>query len=79
VGYIAGVDTAQRLNSVKAETLVLVGETDPSTPVASAEMIVRQIPNADLCVLANCSHMTTLEVPELVNEKLLSFLHRAER
>jgi 3-oxoadipate enol-lactonase len=76
---IAGLDTGQRLKSVTAHTLVLVGERDSSTPVASAEAIAHQLPNAELFVLANSSHMTTLEVPELVNDKLLSFLSRAER
>lgn len=71
---IASLETAPRLSTIRTPTLVIVGEKDLSTPVTAAETIVQQIPNAELCVVTNSSHMTPLEAPELVNRKLLDFL-----
>jgi 3-oxoadipate enol-lactonase len=71
---VATLDIAQRLHALRTPTLVLVGEKDPSTPIAAAQIIAEQIPNAQLFVLPNSSHMTPIEVPGLVNERLLTFL-----
>jgi 3-oxoadipate enol-lactonase len=71
---VATLDIAQRLYALRTPTLVLVGEKDPSTPIAAAQIIAEQIPNAQLFVLPNSSHMTPIEVPGLVNERLLTFL-----
>jgi 3-oxoadipate enol-lactonase len=75
---IATLDLVPRLNALRTPTLVLVGEKDPSTPIAAAQIIAEQIPNAQLFVLPNSSHMTPIEVPELVNDRLLAFVREAE-
>ena len=71
---IAMLDVATRLGEIDKPTLVLVGELDPSTPVAAAEHIAARIRGSRLSVLPDLSHLSPLEGPAVVNEELLRFL-----
>ena len=55
-------------------TLVVVGEHDPSTPVAAARAIAERIPGAVLHIVPDASHMAPLEKPSQVNDILQGFL-----
>ncbi len=71
---IADLDFHDQLGRIKCPTLVLVGEHDPSTPPSVAAELTKAIPNAKLVVLADTSHMATVESHEAVNTELLQFL-----
>lgn len=58
---LGAFDATSELKSIKAETLVLVGEEDYATPLAMAEVIAEQIPGARLEVLRNARHLSLLE------------------
>jgi 3-oxoadipate enol-lactonase len=71
---IATLDTAPRLPTIDKPTLVVVGEHDPSTPVAAARAIAERIPGAVLHIVPDASHMAPLEKPSQVNDILQGFL-----
>jgi 3-oxoadipate enol-lactonase len=71
---IATLDTAPKLGDLKKPTLVIVGEHDPTTPVAASRAIAERIPGAVLQIVPGASHMAPLEKPAQVNEILKSFL-----
>jgi 3-oxoadipate enol-lactonase len=71
---IAGLDVTERLKEIECPTLILVGEVDPSTPPAAAEVMHDQIRGSRVTVLPKTSHMSILERPDLVSEHLLDFL-----
>jgi 3-oxoadipate enol-lactonase len=71
---IATLDTAPRLASLDKPTLVVVGEHDPTTPVAASRAIAERIPGAVLHIVPAASHMAPLEKPSLVNDILQGFL-----
>jgi len=62
------------MGSLDKPTLVVVGEQDPTTPVAASRAIAERIPGAVLHIVPNASHMAPLEKPSLVNEILQGFL-----
>lgn len=71
---IATFEVRDRLHEIGCPTLVLVGDQDPSTPPAMAEVLAENIPGARKVLLANTSHIAMLESPDAVNQALLSFL-----
>jgi 3-oxoadipate enol-lactonase/4-carboxymuconolactone decarboxylase len=71
---IASADLTASTSGLRHPTLVLVGDGDLATPVASAEALRDAIPGAVLQVLANAAHIPTVERPEAVTEALQSFL-----
>jgi 3-oxoadipate enol-lactonase len=58
-------------------TSVIVGEEDYATPVAMSEQIKGAVPNATLSVLRNVRHLTPIECPALIAEKILALIERA--
>lgn len=72
---ISTLDVAPRLGEIAKPTLVMVGEKDPTTPVAASEVIARGIPGARLEIIPDASHMAPLEAPDEVNRHLLAFLN----
>lgn len=71
---VATLDVRDRLAEINCPTLVLVGDQDPSTPPSMAAVLAENIPGARSVVLANTSHIVTLESPGEVNSALLEFL-----
>jgi YbgC/YbaW family acyl-CoA thioester hydrolase len=57
-------------------TLIIVGEHDEITPVASAEAMKAALPSAELKVVPGAGHMSPMEKPEAVNALLADFLKR---
>jgi 3-oxoadipate enol-lactonase len=53
---------------------VIVGEEDYATPVAMSEQIHRALPNSTLSVLPNVRHLTPIECPDLIAEKILALV-----
>jgi pimeloyl-ACP methyl ester carboxylesterase len=65
------------LGSVTCPTLVVHGEDDRPVPVALAERIVAEMPNARLELIAGGGHRPDIRSPEVVNPLLLNFLFDA--
>ena len=71
---IAAADLTAATRGLAVPTLVLVGDQDAATPVASAEALRDAIPGAVLEVLADAAHIPTVERPEAVTAALVRFL-----
>jgi len=55
---------------------VVVGEQDYATPVAMSEQIHRAVTNSTLAVLPNVRHITPIECPAVIADKILELLRR---
>ena len=71
---ISRIDVTDRLNGIKAPTLVIVGRDDIGTPPAMAEAIAAAIPGARLEIIPEASHLSNIEQAEAFNRLLLDFL-----
>lgn len=71
---IARIDVTDRLDGIKAPTLVIVGRDDVGTPPAMAEAIAAAIPGARLAVIPEASHLSNIEQADAFNRLLLDFL-----
>ena len=71
---IAAVHTTPRLHEIACPALVIVGEHDIGTPLASALTIHRHLPDSVLVVIADAAHMTCIEQPAQFNRALRMFL-----
>lgn len=67
-------DSRGGLAYIDCPTLVLVGRQDRLTPVVRHQEIHAAIPNAQLCVIENCGHLSTMERPDQVNQALREWL-----
>lgn len=67
-------DSRPFLPSIRCPTLVLVGREDARTPVELSREIAAAIPGANLKIVPNCGHLSTLERPEAVNRALRTWL-----
>jgi pimeloyl-ACP methyl ester carboxylesterase len=67
-------DSRPGLGSISCPTLVLVGDSDQVTPPDHAAEIAAAIPGAQLVVLRECGHLSTLEQPDRVTRLLAEFL-----
>lgn len=63
-----------RLKDIQAPTLVVVGEYDIPDFQGVANLLTRDIPNAQKVVLSGVGHMSNMEAPEKFNEEVLRFL-----
>lgn len=64
---IAAYDLRDRLGEITTPTLVIAGEEDPATPVATVSAIAEGIPGAKLLVVPDSSHLVNFEKPEVVS------------
>ena len=53
---------------------VIVGEQDYATPVAMSEQIKQAVPHASLSVLPHVRHLTPIECPETIADKILALV-----
>jgi pimeloyl-ACP methyl ester carboxylesterase len=68
------VDSLPLLPGIGCPTLVLCGRQDPLTPLEGHEEMARAIAGANLRVIEDCGHLSTLEQPDEVNEALRTWL-----
>lgn len=61
---LGGVQTLERLHTIRVPTQVIAGELDPSTPPAAMAEIARRLPQAGSHVVPRGGHMVVLEQPE---------------
>ncbi len=62
------------LREIAAPALVIVGEEDIVKPRKYAEIIAREIPNAEFAVIPHAGHAVMWEQPGVFNSLLLGFL-----
>lgn len=71
-----GWSSREWMGSIKAPTLVIVGDKDRSTKPSDSVVLWEGIPGSEFCVLPNCAHGAHLENPELFNRVVLDFILR---
>ena len=71
---IRDLDLRDQLGSIRASTLVVAAEDDPSTPADHARLIAESIEGARLVVLPEGRHLVAMERPEEVGQLLLEHL-----
>lgn len=76
---IASVHTTPQLGKITCPVLVLVGEHDIGTPLASALTIHRHLPQSTLVVISDAAHMTCIEQPAQFNRAMLMFLDSSKQ
>ena len=69
-------DALAQLHTIRAPTMVMVGEDDILTPRKFADEMVRLIPNAELILLPRLGHAFYEERPEVFNNGALGFWTR---
>jgi len=77
---LAIADLSRTTPGLRVPALVLVGQHDPSTPVAAAEALRDAIAGAQLVVIPDTLHVPMLERPDEIAAAILRFLtpHDAE-
>ena len=59
---------------IASPTLILVGEEDPSTPVASAQSLNKSIKGSTLKIIPQAAHIAPIEQAEAVTRAISDFL-----
>ena len=67
-------DSRPTLAAIKCPTLVLVGDSDEATPPDLAREMAAAIPGANLVVVPECGHLSTIERPQAVNKALVELM-----
>lgn len=73
---IIGHDTYERLPQIAVPTLVITGKEDGLVPPENSITLAQRIPNADLALLSNASHLFNIELPEATAETVTGFIQR---
>jgi 3-oxoadipate enol-lactonase len=71
---IEAMDLRGDLPSIRAPTLVVAAEQDPSTPPEHGRLIAELIPGARLEIVSPAAHLATIERPDLTTAMILRFL-----
>ena len=62
------------MTDIDCPTLVVCGRQDVLTPPELSEEIAGLIPNAELLLINDCGHLSTMERPNEINEALRRWL-----
>lgn len=68
-------DTYKRLPEISVPTLVLTGKEDGLVPPDNSVVLSKQIPNAELVILSNASHLFNIERPQTTVDVVTGFIH----
>jgi len=71
---ILGLNYLDRLAEIGLDTLVIVGEDDPGTPVSAAEAIHAEINDSELVIISSAAHLCNIEQAENFNRAISDFL-----
>ena len=71
---ILDLNFIDRLANIEMDTLIIVGEDDPGTPVAASEAIHSEIRGSELKVLPSAMHLCNIEQADPFNIALEAFL-----
>ena len=75
LAWLRDVDLRPNAPQVKAPTLLIHGAADPLMPLAAAEALAGQIPDARLEVFADCAHAPFISKPDAFLASISAFLH----
>jgi 3-oxoadipate enol-lactonase len=67
-------DILQRIDAIRAPTLVICGKEDRAQEPVHSERIAQRIPGARLVLIDDAGHLSALEQPARVNEVLVPFV-----
>jgi 3-oxoadipate enol-lactonase len=71
---IRDADLRDRLDAVRAPTLVVAGADDPAAPPEHGELIRDSIPDAQLAIVSRARHLANVEQPEELTRAVLDHL-----
>ena len=71
---ISRPDSRPFLSAIQVPTLVLVGDSDPLTPIGYSQEIASAVRGAKLQVLPDCGHLSPIEQPAQVSEALVGWI-----
>jgi pimeloyl-ACP methyl ester carboxylesterase len=71
---ISRPDSRPFLSAIQVPTLVLVGDSDPLTPLPHSEEIASAVRGAKLKVVPDCGHLSPIEQPGPVSEALVQWI-----
>ena len=80
IGYVAcarairDMSQCDVLGEIKTPTIVLVGESDPACPLASAEVLHQGIAVSTLVIIKEAAHLPNIQQRDQFNSILLEFL-----
>lgn len=74
---ITGLNFIDQIADIKTRVLLIVGAEDMATPVAASEAMHERLPQSDLVILQNASHISNVEQSEAFNAALGPFLRRS--
>jgi 3-oxoadipate enol-lactonase len=74
MGMASREDQTDLLSQIKCPTLILVGRTDPLTPVENSELMHQKINDSKLIVIENAAHVSNIEQVDQFNAELRAFL-----
>lgn len=69
-------DHTAMLSTINFPTLIIVGDQDVFTPVATASYMQTRIKDAKLALVTNAGHMPNMEQPDSFNQLLKDYLDR---
>lgn len=75
---LARPDSHADLERVRVPALLVCGREDPVTPVHDHEAMAARVPGAQLEIIENCGHLSTIEQPEIVNRVLKNWLRETD-
>lgn len=67
-------DVIGYLETIKQPTLIIGGDKDKIIPNYLQQILVRHIPNSQLYIIKDGSHVPQVDFPDLINERLQRFL-----
>jgi 3-oxoadipate enol-lactonase len=73
---LGDADLRHHQPTMRMPTSVIVGEQDYAAPVAMSEQIYQAMPNASLSVLPGVRHLTPIECPDMIADKILALMKR---
>lgn len=65
-----------RLSKIKVPTLVIVGEEDKTLPIWKSRRIANSISGAELVLIPQAGHLSTIENPAPVTDAVTRFLSK---
>jgi pimeloyl-ACP methyl ester carboxylesterase len=70
-------DQSRYLANISHRVHIVCGDNDNWNPLHLHQQMCKQLPDAELVVIPDCGHMTTMEAPEQINALLLRWLQES--
>lgn len=72
-------DVINHLEAIQAPTLIIGGDKDKIIPNYVQQILTKNLPNSQLYIVKNGSHVPQADFPELLNERIALFAKKALR